>query len=189
MFKTSKNHNSVKIVLDFTGVLRLLGNNSVIPLLTAAKKRHFYPPKLPALRAEVDGQTQKSVRPFSCFLAAFSPRRPKSLDFDHFQQFPAFAASGFSRGHLVLFRCFLPTLPYSGATSGLRASGGYTLGWAAKAAQTANTSATDCDWRFVCALNLCFQQNRHIFVLPHPRPASAFAGHSPAGVQFELDRL
>ena len=69
MFKTSKNHNSVKIVLDFTGVLRLLGNNSVIPLLTAAKKRHFYPPKLPALRAEVDGRTQKSVRPFSCFAA------------------------------------------------------------------------------------------------------------------------
>jgi hypothetical protein len=69
MFKTSKNHNSVKIVLDFTGVLRLLGNNSVIPLLTAAEKRHFHSPKLPALRAEVDGQTQKSVRPFSCFAA------------------------------------------------------------------------------------------------------------------------
>ena len=69
MFKTSKNHNSVKIVLDFTGVLRLLGNNSVIPFLAAAKKRHFHPPKLPALRAEVDGRTQKSVRPFSCFAA------------------------------------------------------------------------------------------------------------------------
>ena len=35
------------------------------------------------------------------FLAAFSPRRPKSLDFDHFQRFPAFAASGRSRS----FRC------------------------------------------------------------------------------------
>ena len=69
MVKTSRNRNSVKIVLDFTGVLRLLGNNSVIPLLTAAKKRHFYPSKLPALRAEVDGRTQKSVRPFSCFAA------------------------------------------------------------------------------------------------------------------------
>jgi hypothetical protein len=69
MFKTSKNHNSVKIVLDFTGVLRLLGNNSVIPLLTAAKKRHFYPPKLPALQAEVDGLAQKSASPFSCFAA------------------------------------------------------------------------------------------------------------------------
>jgi hypothetical protein len=69
MFKTSKNHNSVKIVLDFTGVLRLLRNNSVIPLLTAAKKRHFYPPKLPALRAEVVSPAQKSARVFSCFAA------------------------------------------------------------------------------------------------------------------------
>ena len=69
MFKTSRNCNSVKIVLDFTGASRLLGNNSVIPFLTAAKKRHFHPPKLPALRAEVDGRTQKSVRPFSCFAA------------------------------------------------------------------------------------------------------------------------
>jgi hypothetical protein len=69
MVKTSQNRNSVKIVLDFTGFLRLLGNNSVIPFLTAAEKRHFYPPKLPALRAEVDGQTQKSVRPFSCLAA------------------------------------------------------------------------------------------------------------------------
>ena len=55
--------------LDFTGVLRLFGNNSVIPFLTVAEKRHFHSPKLPALRAEVDGQTQKSVRPFSCFAA------------------------------------------------------------------------------------------------------------------------
>ena len=69
MFKTSRNRNSVKIVLDFTGFLRILGNNSAIPFLTAAEKRHFYPPKLPALRAEVDGRTQKSVRPFSCFAA------------------------------------------------------------------------------------------------------------------------
>ena len=69
MFKTSRNCNSVKIVLDFTGASRLLGNNSVIPFLTAAEKRHFHPPKLPALRAEVDGRTQKSARPFSCFAA------------------------------------------------------------------------------------------------------------------------
>ena len=69
MVKTSQNRNSVKIVLDFTGASRLLGNNSVIPFLTAAKKRHFHPPKLPALRAEVDGLALKSVRPFSCFAA------------------------------------------------------------------------------------------------------------------------
>ena len=91
------------------------------------------------------------------FLAAFSPRRPKSLDFDHFQQFPAFAASGFSRGHLVLFRCFLPTLPYSGATSGLQASGGYTLDCVLKVEQTADTSVTGWDWRFGCAFKLCSQ--------------------------------
>ena len=81
MFKTSKNHNSVKIVLDFTGVLRLLGNNSVIPFLTAAEKRHFYPPKLPALRAEVDGQTQKSVRPFSCYNSSIGKTRIKMQTF------------------------------------------------------------------------------------------------------------
>ena len=81
MFKTSKNHNSVKIVLDFAGVLRLLGNNSVIPLLTAAKKRHFHPPKLPALRAEVDGQTQKSVRPFSCYNSSIGKTRIKMQTF------------------------------------------------------------------------------------------------------------
>ena len=69
MSKTSRNRNSVKMILDFTGVLRILGNNSVIPRLTAAEKRHFHPPKLPALRAEVAGRTQKSVRPFSCFAA------------------------------------------------------------------------------------------------------------------------
>ena len=69
MFKTSRNRNSVKIVLDFTGASRLLGNNSAIPFLTAEKKRHFHPPKQPALRAEVDGLAQKSASPFSCFAA------------------------------------------------------------------------------------------------------------------------
>jgi len=53
MVKTSQNRNSVKIVLDFTGFLRILGNNSAIPFLTAAEKRRFYRPKLPALRADV----------------------------------------------------------------------------------------------------------------------------------------
>ena len=50
-----------------------------------------------------------------------------------------------------------PTLPHGGATSGFLVFGGYALGWAAKAAQTADTGATGCDWRFVCAINLCFQ--------------------------------
>ncbi|MEI3131781.1 MAG: hypothetical protein V8S92_05910 [Oscillospiraceae bacterium] len=72
MVKTSRNRNSVKIILDYNGFLRFLGNNSVIPFLAAAKKRHFHPQKLPALRAEVDGLAQKSASPFSCFLAAAS---------------------------------------------------------------------------------------------------------------------
>ena len=140
MFKTSRNRNSVKIVLDFTGFLRLLGNNSVIPLLTAAKKRHFYPPKLPALRAEVDGLAQKSAKPF------LPRRRLRLLPLPKFacsRSFSAFAVSAM--------------LPHVGATSGFVASGGYALGCAAKAAQTADTGATGCDWSFVCAINLCSQ--------------------------------
>ena len=34
------------------------------------------------------------------------------------------------------------TLPHGGATSGFQAPGGYALGWAAKAAQTADAGAT-----------------------------------------------
>ena len=140
MFKTSKNHNSVKIVLDFTGVLRLSGNNSVIPLLTAAKKRHFYPPKLPALRAEVDGLAQEKRQAF------LLPRRLRLLPLPKFaRRRPSFALA-------------IPaTLPHVGATSGFLLLDGYALGWAAKAAQTADTGATGCDWRFGCAFNLCSQ--------------------------------
>ena len=81
MRKPSRNRNSVKIILDFTGVSRLSGNNSVIPFLTAAKKRHFYPPKLPALRAEVDGLAQKSARPFSCYNSSIGKTRIKMQTF------------------------------------------------------------------------------------------------------------
>jgi len=49
------------------------------------------------------------------------------------------------------------TLPHVGATSGFLLLDGYALGWAAKAAQTANTGATGWDWRFGCAFSLCFQ--------------------------------
>ena len=179
MVKTSQNRNSVKIVLDFTGFFRLLGNNSVIPFLTAAEKRHFHPPKLPALRAEVVSPAQKSARVFSCFsAAAFKISR-----------FCPFECSGRSGCFPLMFALCLPRspkLPHGGATSGLRASGGYTPDCVLKVAQTADTGVTGWDWRFVCALNLCFQQNRHIFVLPHPRPVSASVGHSPAGVPPEL---
>ena len=140
MFKTSQNCNSVKIVLDFTGFLRILGNNSAIPFLTAAKKRHFYPSKLPVLRADVDGLAQKSAKPFLLLrrlrlLPLLKPARRRSS-----------SALGIPA-----------TLPHVGATSGFLLLDGYALGWAAKAAQTADTGATGCDWRFVCAFNLCFQ--------------------------------
>ena len=150
MFKTSRNCNSVKIVLDFTGASRLLGNNSVIPFLTAAEKRHFHPPKLPALRAEVVSQAQKSARVFSCFsAAAFKISR-----------FCPFECSGRSGCFPLMFALCLPRspkLPHGGATSNFQASGGYALDWVTKAVQTADTGATGCDCRFGCAVNLCFQ--------------------------------
>ena len=140
MFKTSRNRNSVKIVLDFTGASRLLGNNSVIPFLTAAEKRHFHPPKLPALRAEVDGLAQKSAKPFLLL------RRLRLLPLPKSACSRSFSALGIPA-----------TLPHVGATSGFLLLDGYALGWAAKAAQTADTGATGCDWRFGCVFNLCFQ--------------------------------
>ena len=140
MVKTSQNRNSVKIVLDFTGFLRILGNNSAIPFLTAAEKRHFYPSKLPALRADVDGLAQKSAKPFLLL------RRLRLLPLPKFacsRSFSAFAVPAM--------------LPHVGATSDFEASGGYALGCAAKAAQTAATGVTGLDWRFGCAFNPCFQ--------------------------------
>jgi len=140
MVKTSQNRNSVKIVLDFTGFLRLLGNNSVIPFLTAAEKRHFHPPKLPALRAEVDGQTQKSVRPFSCFAACgFSLCRNSLADV-------LFLRLAFLQHSRTLAQRTVFGLP-----------AGNTLDCVLKVAQTADTGATGWDWRFGCAFNLCFQ--------------------------------
>ena len=126
-------------------------------------------PKLPARRADVTAAGCARPRGFVLL------RRLRLLHLPKFARRRPFSALGVPA-----------TLPHVGATSGLRASGWYTLGWAAKAAQTADTGATGCDWRFVCALNLCFQQNRHIFVLPHPRPVSASAGHSPVGARIEL---
>ena len=140
MFKTSRNRNSVKIVLDFTGFLRILGNNSAIPFLTAAEKRHFYPSKLPALRAEVDGLAQEKRQAFLLLCRLRLLPLPK---FACSRSFSVFAVPA--------------TIPHVGATSGFLVLGEYALGLAAKAAQTANTGATGCDWRFGCAFNLCFQ--------------------------------
>ena len=140
MVKTSQNRNSVKIVLDFTGLLRILGNNSAIPFLTAAEKRHFYPSKLPALRADVDGLAQKSAKPFLLLCRLRLLPLPK---FACSRSFSVFAVPA--------------TIPHVGATSGFLVLGEYALGLAAKAAQTANTGATGWDWRFSCTLSLCFQ--------------------------------
>ena len=140
MVKTSQNRNSVKIVLDFTGFLRILGNNSAIPFLTAAEKRHFYPSKLPALRAEVDGLAQEKRQAFLLLrrlrlLPLLKPARRRSS-----------SALGIPA-----------TLPRSGATSGFLLLDGYALGCAAKAAQTAAMGATAWEWCFCCAFNPCFQ--------------------------------
>ena len=126
--------------LDFTGVLRLFGNNSVIPFLTVAEKRHFHSPKLPARRADVTAAGRARPRGFVLLRRLRLLPLPKSACS---RSFSAFAVSAM--------------LPHVGATSGLRASGWYTLGWAAKAAQTADTGATGLDWRFGCAFNPCFQ--------------------------------
>ena len=97
-------------------------------------------PKLPARRADVTAAGRARPRGFVLLrrlrllpLPKAACRRPSS----------AFAISA--------------TLPHGGATSGLRASGGYTLDCVLKVAQTADTGATGCDWRFGCAINLCSQ--------------------------------
>ena len=134
MFKTSRNRNSVKIVLDFTGFLRILGNNSAIPFLTAAEKRHFYPSKLPALRAEVDGLAQEKRQAF------LLPCRLRLLPLPKFaRRRPSFALA-------------IPaTLPHVGATSGLRASGGYAPGCVRKIGHSRDTRLTRADRRFSAA--------------------------------------
>ena len=98
---------------------------SANPLFTLAEKRRFYHPKLPALRAEVDGLAQKSAKPFllPCRLRLLPPPKPARRRSSSALAVPA-------------------TLPHGGATSGFLALGVYTLGWAAKAAQTADTGTT-----------------------------------------------
>ena len=72
---------SAKIVPATAARSWLFPKISANPLFTLAEKRHFYPPKLPALRAEVDGQTQKSVRPFSCYNSSIGKTRIKMQTF------------------------------------------------------------------------------------------------------------
>ena len=131
---------SAKIVPATAAQSWLFPKISANPLFTLAEKRRFYRPKLPALRAEVDGLAQKSAKPFLLLrrlrlLPLLKPARRRSS-----------SALGIPA-----------TLPRSGTTSGFLLLDGYALGWAAKAAQTADTGATGCDWRFGCAFNLCSQ--------------------------------
>ena len=97
-------------------------------------------PKLPARRADVTAAGRARPRGFVL------PRRLRLLPLPKSacsRSFSAFAVSAM--------------LPHVGATSGSWASGGYALGCVRKAAQIADTGATGCDWRFVCAINLCSQ--------------------------------
>ena len=97
-------------------------------------------PKLPARRAVVTAAGRARPRGFVLLRRLRLLPLPKS-----------------ARRHPFSALAVPATLPHVGATSGFESSGGYALGWAAKAAQTADTGATGCDWRFVCAINLCFQ--------------------------------
>ena len=181
MFKTSKNHNSVKIVLDFTGVLRLLGNNSVIPLLTAAKKRHFYPPKLPALRAEVDGQTQKSVRPFSCFLAA----APKIARFCPFRRVPRSPHFLFRPNPLCWASVEFPVLPHGGATTVFFFRWVPPPGCARKIGHSRGTRLTLVDGRFSAAPVGTLPTAFGCVPARIPRPALQAFAHKTAGWRTE----
>jgi len=90
----------------------------------------------------------------SCFLAAFSPQRSKSLDFSLFDVLGEVALSIWC----WLRAChFLQSSRTEAQRPIFRLPVGTRPGCAAKAAQTADTGATGWDWRFVCAINLCSQ--------------------------------
>ena len=122
-------------------------------------------PKLPARRADVTAAGRARPRGFVLLCRLRLLPLPK---FSCSRSFSAFSVPAM--------------LPHVDATSGLRASGGYTLGCAAKAAQAADTGATARAWCFSCVLNLCSPSDRHISAWRRPWPASASAGHKPVGV-------
>ena len=97
-------------------------------------------PKLPALRVVVTAAGRARPRGFVLL------RRLRLLPLPKFarrRSFSAFAVPA--------------TLLHGGSTSGFWSSSGYALGCVRKAAQTADTGATSCGWRFGCAISLCFQ--------------------------------
>ena len=118
-------------------------------------------PKLPALRADVSAKVRARHLGFLLLRRLRLLPLPKSACS---RSFSAFAVSAM--------------LPHVGATSGLRASGGYTLGWAAKAAQTADTGAKVRNTLPVTAASLsravhtsfpCPPTNRERCASGHPR--------------------
>ena len=72
---------SAKIVPATAARSWLFPKISANPLFTLAEKRRFYRPKLPALRAEVDGLAQKSARLFSCYNSFVGKSRIKMQTF------------------------------------------------------------------------------------------------------------
>ena len=72
---------SAKIVPATAAQSWLFPKISANPLFTLAEKRRFYRPKLPALRAEVDGLAQKSARLFSCYNSSIGKTRIKMQTF------------------------------------------------------------------------------------------------------------
>ena len=72
---------SAKIVPATAARSWLFPKISANPLFTLAEKRRFYRPKLPALRAEVDGLAQKSARLFSCYNSSIGKTRIKMQTF------------------------------------------------------------------------------------------------------------
>lgn len=102
-------------------------------------------PKLPALRADVSAKVRARHLGFLLLrrLRLFPPPKTARRRFPSALAIPA-------------------TPPHVGATSGFGASGGYVLGCAAKAAQTADTGATAREVRSVTAASP---------VWAHPAPA------------------
>ena len=116
---------SAKIVPATAAQSWLFPKISANPLFTLAEKRRFYRSKLPALRADVDGLAQKSAKPF-LLLRRLRLLPPPQAACRRFPSVPAVPVK----------------LLHTGAVSGFQASGGYALGCARKAAQTADTGAT-----------------------------------------------
>ena len=109
---------------------------------------------------------------------AFSPRRPKSLDFDHFQRFPAFSASGFSHCRSCQYEHFSPTLPHGGAASGFWVC---PPGCARKIGHSRHTRLTRADRQFP-AVSAGMLPSAFGYVPAHiPRPALQASAHKTAG--------